>query len=58
MFARMLEAWTPSAVVPPTMIAFGPRTNGAPPALPAAGRSLTSTCYHSGRSPVDVGTAQ
>ena len=47
----------PSAVVPPTRIAFGPEMTAGAPSR-GSGRSLAGRCFHSGMSPVVVGTAQ
>ena len=57
MFARMLVLTTPASVVPPTMIASGPETTGAPPCA-GTGRSLTARCFHSAIVPSLDGVAQ
>src|SRR6185436_2877047 len=44
-------------VTPPMRTASGPVMTGAAPSS-GVGRSLAARCFHSGRSPVVVGTAQ
>ena len=55
--ARTLDATTPAEVVPPTRIASGPEMTAGAPSR-GSGRSLAVKCFHSGMSPVVVGTAQ